>query len=150
MTDELIKAGVPVVTPAGGLGCHLNAKTFLQHLKPDYFQAASLASALYIISGIRGMERGTMAEERNPDGTEHISAIELVRLAVPRRVFTMSQIKYAVDRIAWLHKNKELIGGLKWKEEPKILRFFFGKLEPISDWQTALVKKFKQDFADSL
>ncbi|MDR2966852.1 MAG: tryptophanase [Methanobacteriaceae archaeon] len=150
MIDELNKAGVPVVTPAGGLGGHLNAKVFLQHVKPEHFQAASLASALYIISGIRGMERGTMAEERNPDGTENISAIELVRLAVPRRVFTMSQLKFVVDRVVWLHKNKDLIGGLKWKEEPKILRFFFGKLEPISDWQTGLVEKFKQDFTDSL
>ena len=150
MTAELIKAGVPVVTPAGGLGCHLDAKTFLPHIKPEDFQAASLASAFYIISGIRGMERGTMAEERNPDGTEHIAAIELLRLALPRRVFTMSQIKFAVDRIIWLHKNKDLIGGMKWKEEPRILRFFFGRLEPISDWQTVLVEKFKQDFGDSL
>jgi tryptophanase len=150
MVDELLKAGISVVTPAGGLGCHLNAKEFVPHVKPEHFQAASLASALFIISGVRGMERGTIAEERNSDGSENIAAVELVRLALPRRVFTMSQIKYTVDRIVWLHKNRDLIGGLKWKEEPKILRFFLGRLEPISDWQTALVKKFKEDFPDSL
>jgi len=62
----------------------------------------------------------------------------------------MSQIKYVVDRITWLYKNRELIGGFRWKEEPKILRFFLGRLEPLSDWQEKLVEKFKQDFGDSL
>jgi tryptophanase len=150
MADELIKAGVPVVTPAGGLGCHLDAGSFLPHIKGEEFPAASLASALYIISGVRGMERGTMSEERNADGSEGVSAIELVRLAMPRRVFTMSQINFAIDRIAWLFKNRDIIGGLRWKEEPKILRFFNGKLEPLNDWQERLVQKFKQDFEDSL
>ncbi|MCL2890861.1 MAG: hypothetical protein FWF40_03095, partial [Methanomassiliicoccaceae archaeon] len=146
MVNELKKAGVPVVTPPGGLGCHLNAKAFLSHLKEEDFQAASLSSAVYIISGIRGMERGTMAEDRNPDGSECYSAVELLRLALPRRVFTMSQIKYAVDRIIWLYENRELIRGLKWKEEPRILRFFFGKMEPVDDWQERLASKFKEDF----
>lgn len=150
MTDELVKEGIPVVTPSGGLGCHLDARAFLPHISPENFQSASLASALYIVSGARGMERGTMAEERNADGTEHIAGIELVRLALPRRVYTMSHIKYMVDRIVWLYKNRELIGGLKWKEEPKILRFFFGKLEPISDWQEKLVAAFKRDFNGGL
>lgn len=150
MVDELTKQGVPVVTPAGGLGCHLDAKAFLPNVKAEHFQAASLTSALFIVSGIRGMERGTMAEERNADGTEHISSIELLRLALPRRVFTMSQIKFAIDRIVWLHKNRDLIGGLRWKDEPKILRFFLGKLEPINDWQEKLVAKFKKDFGESL
>jgi len=146
MVSELRKAGVPVVTPAGGLGCHLDAKQFLSHLGCEYFQSASLSSALYIVSGVRGMERGTMAEERNPDGSEHYSPVELLRLALPRRVFTMSQIKYAVDRITWLYENRHLVGGLKWKEEPRILRFFFGKLEPVDDWQRKLADRFLQDF----
>jgi tryptophanase len=150
MVDELKKAGVPVVTPAGGLGCHLDATAFLSHLKQDDFLAASLVSALFIVSGVRGMERGTMSEERNADGSEHFSALELVRLALPRRVFTMSQIKYTVDRIIWLYKNRHLVGGLKWRKEPKILRFFLGELEPVSDWQEKLVKKFKQDIGESL
>jgi len=150
MTNELIKAGIPVVSPSGGLGCHLNAREFLPHIKEDEFQSAALTAALYIASGARGMERGTVAEERNADGSERIAAIELVRLALPRRVFTMSQIKYVVDRITWLYKNRELIGGFRWKEEPKILRFFLGRLEPLSDWQEKLVAKFKEDFGDSL
>lgn len=100
--------------------------------------------------GMGGMERGTLSEQREPDGTEPIADVELLRLAVPRRVFTMSQILYAVDRIAWLHENRDLVGGLRWVEEPSSLRFFFGRLEPTSDWQEKLVKKFRDDFGDSL
>ena len=76
--------------------------------------------------------------------------MELLRLALPRRVFTLSQVKYAVDRITWLYKNRDLIGGLTFVDEPKILRFFFGKLEPVSNWQNKLVAKFKADLGDSL
>ena len=150
MVKELEKRNIPVVTPAGGLGCHLNAKEFIPHLKPTEYPAGSLGAALFIAGSIRGMERGTLSEERNPDGSEHIAEVELLRLALPRRVFTMSQIKYAVDRIHWLYENRNLIGGLKWVSEPKILRFFVGRLEANSDWQEKLVKKFRADFGDSL
>ena len=150
MTNELIKINVPVVTPPGGLGCHLNARDFLAHLKPTDYPAGSLASALYLISGVRGMERGTLSEQRNEDGSEPIAQMELVRLALPRRVFTMSQIVYTVDRVNWLYQNRDLVGGLQWLDEPKILRFFYGTLEPAGDWQQKLVAKFKADFGDSL
>jgi tryptophanase len=150
MVDELTKAGVPVVTPAGGLGCHLDAKRFLPHIKGEDFPAGSLATALYLVAGIRGMERGTLSEERNADGSEHYSSMELLRLAMPRRVFTLSQVMYAVDRIEWLYTNRALIGGLEFKEEPKILRFFLGKLAPVNDWQQKLVAKFRKDFGESL
>ena len=150
MTDELIKKGVPVVTPAGGLGCHLNAMEFVKHIPQSEYPAGALAAALFIASGARGMERGTMSEQRNPDGSEKFSSMELLRLAMPRRVFTLSQVKYAIDRIVWLHENRHLIRGLKFVEEPKTLRFFFGRLEPVSNWQEQLVNKFREDFSDSL
>ncbi|MCL2005312.1 MAG: tryptophanase [Planctomycetaceae bacterium] len=150
MTNELVKHNVPVVTPPGGLGCHLNARDFLPHVPQPQYTAGALASALYIISGVRGMERGTMSEQRNEDGTEPLAHMELVRLALPRRVFTMSQIVYTVDRLNWLYQNRGLVGGLKWVDEPKILRFFYGTLEPIGDWQQKLVAEFKADFGDSL
>ena len=69
---------------------------------------------------------------------------------MPRRVFTLSQVKYAVDRIVWLYENRALVGGLKFIEEPKTLRFFFGRLVPVSDWQEKLAAKFRADFGDSL
>lgn len=150
MCKELMKRGVLVVTPAGGLGCHLNAREFLPHVDDHEYPAGALAAAVYLAGGVRGMERGTLSEQREPDGTEPIAEVELLRLAMPRRVFTMSQVLYAVDRITWLHENRDLVGGLRWVEEPSSLRFFFGRLEPTSDWQEKLVKKFRDDFGDSL
>ncbi|MCL2389498.1 MAG: tryptophanase [Elusimicrobia bacterium] len=150
MVDELSALNIPVVTPAGGLGCHLNAKEFLSHVPQNKYPAGALAVAIYIISGIRGMERGTLSEQRNPDGSEPLANMELLRLALPRRVFTLSQVNYAIDRINWLYQNRKLVGGLNFTEEPKILRFFYGKLEADSDWQIKLVEKFKKDFAGSL
>ena len=152
--DEFAKIlkeyNIPIVTPAGGLGLHLNAREFVGHVKEDEYQAAALVAAIYLVSGARGMERGTLSEEKNPDGSEHIASCELVRLALPRRVFTLSQIKYLADRIAWLYENRHLIGGLRFTEEPPVMRFFIGRLEPTSDWQDKLVAKFKEDFGDSL
>lgn len=150
MVEKLTEAGVPVVTPAGGLGCHVDAMAFLDHIPQSEYPAGALASAMYIAGGIRGMERGTISEERNPDGSDHYSNMELLRLALPRRVFTMSQVDYAVDRLKWLYENRKLIGGLEFVEEPKILRFFFGKLAAKGDWQDKLVAKYKKDFGDSL
>lgn len=149
MTEELQKMGVPVVTPPGGLGCHLNASEFLKHIPQHEYPAGALAVALYLASGVRGMERGTMSEERDETGNEKLADMELLRLAIPRRVFTLSQIKYAIDRIGWLYENRHLVGGLRFVEEPKVLRFFFGRLEPTSDWQSKLVAKFKADFGVS-
>ncbi|MFO1372248.1 MAG: tryptophanase [Candidatus Competibacteraceae bacterium] len=150
MVDELVKQGIPVITPAGGLGCHINAMEFLRHVPQSEYPAGALASALYIAGGIRGMERGTLSEQRDPNGNEVFSNMELLRLALPRRVFTLSQVKYAVDRISWLYENRGLIGGLVFTEEPEILRFFYGRLQPVSDWQEKLVRRFRQDFGDSL
>lgn len=150
MVEELKKKGVPVITPAGGLGCHIDAKAFLGHLPQTDYPAGALASALYIASGVRGMERGTLSEQRNDDGSEILAHMELVRLAMPRRVFTLSQVKYAVDRVAWLYENRKLIGGLKFADEPKVLRFFFGTLVAKSDWPEKLAAKFREDFGDSL
>ena len=150
MVNELKKYGVPVVTPAGGLGCHINAMEFLSHVPQSQYPAGALASALYLVSGVRGMERGTISEQRDENGNETFSNMELLRLAMPRRVFTLSQVNYAIDRIRWLYENRKLVGGLTFVEEPPILRFFFGKLATASDWQNELVAKFKADFGDNL
>ena len=146
----LTSYNIPIVTPPGGLGLHINAREFVGHIKEEEYQSAALVAAIYIVSGARGMERGTLSEERNPDGSEHIASCELVRLALPRRVFTLSQIRYIADRLAWLYDNRELIGGLRFVEEPDVMRFFIGRLEPTSDWQEKLVAKFKEDFGESL
>ena len=142
LCEELQKKGVPVVTPAGGLGCHIDASQFVPHIPQEQYPAGALAAAIYIASGVRGMERGTLSEQRNPDGSENLSSMELVRLAMPKRVFTLSQIKYVADRIAWLFEHRDLIGGLRFVKEPQTLRFFLGKLEPIGPWQKELADVF--------
>lgn len=99
---------------------------------------------------IRAMERGTISEGRNEDGSDKLADMELVRIAIPRRVYSLSHVKYAIDRLKWLFDNRELIQGLEFVEEPEKLRFYFGKLQPVSDWQIKLVGKYKMDFGESL
>lgn len=150
MVNELDSRGIPVITPAGGLGAHLDAMRFLPHVPQQLYPAGALASALFIASGVRGMERGTLSEQRDADGVEPMANMELVRLALPRRVFTLSQVNYAIDRIDWLFSHRELVGGLRFIEEPEILRFFYGRLEPVGDWVQSLVAEFRNDLGDSL
>ena len=144
----LDQLGIPVITPGGGLGAHINAKEFVSHIPSEQYPAGSLVAALYLCGGIRGMERGTLSEERNPDGSERIASVEMVRLAFPRRVFTLSQTEYVIDRVKWLYDHRHLIGGLRFVREPKTLRFFTGTLEPVSDWPEKLVEAYIADFGE--
>jgi tyrosine phenol-lyase len=148
--NELDKLGIPVVMPAGALGCHIDAGGFLPHVPQGEYPAGALAAALFIISGIRGMERGTISSVRDANGNDILADVELLRLAFPRRVFTLSQTMYMIDRVNWLYKNRSLVGGLKFVEEPAVLRFFNGRLAPTSDWPQKLIYKFRADFGDSL
>ena len=150
MVDRLDEYGIPVVKPGGGLGVHLDAKEFLPHIPMEEYPAGALTAAIYLCSGVRCMERGTISEQPNTDGRENYPKLELVRIALPRRVFTLSQITYVIDRLKWLYDNRGLIGGLRFVEEPKELRFYFGKLNPVSNWQRDLMMKFKEDFGESL
>ena len=150
LVNSLDKLGIPVVTPAGALGAHIDCMGFLPQVPQSEYPAGALAAALYIISGIRGMERGTISSVRDANGNDVLADVELLRLAFPRRVFTLSQTKFALDRLTWLYKNRSLVGGLKFVEEPTVLRFFNGRLEPTSNWPEKLVKQFKADFGDSL
>ena len=96
------------------------------------------------------MERGTMSNQRDEYGNERYADMEFVLLAVPRRVLTLSQIKFVIDRMTWLYENRELIGGLRFVYEPPVLRFFMGGMEPVNDWPQKLIAKFKEDFGESL
>ncbi len=146
--NELDKMEVPVITPGGGLGAHIDASDFVGHIPQEEYPAGALVCALYLCGGIRGMERGTLSEERNADGSERFASMELVRLALPRRVFTLSQVEYVIDRVKWVYDHRELIGGLRFVHEPKTLRFFTGKLEPTSNWPEKLIAEFKKDFGE--
>ena len=150
--DHCVRAldayGIPMVTPGGGLGAHIDAREFVGHIPAEQYPAGSLVAAMYLCGGIRGMERGTLSEERDADGSEHIASVEMVRLAFPRRVFTLSQTEYVIDRVKWLFDHREMIGGLRFVHEPKTLRFFTGKLEPVSDWPEKLVAAYVAEFGE--
>lgn len=144
-----VEENIPVVTPAGGLACHVDAKRFLPGMPQSQYPAGALAAAIYIASGVRCMERGTISTDRDQEGNEVYSDLELGRLAVPRRVYTMSHLEYVVDRLKWLYQHRDKIKGLKFVEEPPVLRFFFGKLEPLDNWGAKLAGAFKKDFGSA-
>lgn len=148
--NELDKLGIPVITPPGALGCHVDSMGFLPHVPQEEYPAGALAAAFFIISGVRGMERGTISSVRDDNGKDILADVELLRLAFPRRVFTLSQTEFVIDRLNWLFHNRDLVGGLQFVEEPPVLRFFMGRLAPVSDWPQKLIAKFKEDFGDSL
>jgi tryptophanase len=142
----LLEKGVPVVTPPGGLACHVDAMRFVDHVPQSEYPAGALAAAAYIASGARGMERGSVSMDRDAQGNDVPADMELLRLAVPRRVFTMSHFQYVADRMEWLYAHRKLIGGLEFYEEPPVLRFFAGLMKPKNNWGAALADAFEKDF----
>jgi tryptophanase len=96
------------------------------------------------------MERGTISSNRDENGNDIYADLELLRLALPRRVFTLSQVEYTIDRLNWLYQNRKLIEGLRFVEEPPVLRFFTGRLEAVSNWPEKLAEAYKKDFGESL
>jgi tryptophanase len=150
LATKLDQRGIPVVLPPGALGCHIDCMGFLPHVPQSQYPAGAVAAALFIASGARGMERGTISSVRDDQGNDVLADVELLRLAFPRRVFTLSQTEYVLDRLTWLYQNRELVGGLRFVDEPAVLRFFMGRLEAVNDWPEKLVAKFRADFGDSL
>lgn len=144
----MVERGIPAVTPPGGLAGHVDAMKFCSHIPQTLYPAGALAAALYIISGVRGMERGTLSMDRDENGNDVPSDLELLRLAVPRRVYSMSHMEYVVDRLAWLYEHRHLIGGLQFVQEPSVLRFFIGRLAPVDNWDSRLAEAFRADFGE--
>jgi tryptophanase len=147
--NKLAETKIPVVTPPGGLACHLDAMKFLPHVPQSQYPAGALAAALYLASGIRSMERGTISMDRDKDGKEVLADVELTRIALPRRVYSVSHIDYAIDRINWLYKHRDLVKGLKFVFEPPVLRFFDGRLEAVGNWGRSLTEAFEKELGDS-
>lgn len=130
--NELDKYNVPYVKPIGGHAIFLDAKKILSHLSQDKFPAQTLASEIYLDSGVRGMERGVVSAGRDPETGEHrYPKLELVRLTFPRRVYTQAHIDVAVESIASVYHNRKNITGLKMVYEPEYLRFFQGRFEKL-------------------
>jgi tyrosine phenol-lyase len=128
----LLKAGVPIVTPIGGHGVFLDAGAIYSHIPQEQFPAQKLAADLYIESGIRSMERGIVSAGRDKiTGENHHPKLELVRLTIPRRVYTQSHFEYAADCIIEVYNKRKAARGLRFTYEPKQLRFFQARFEEI-------------------
>jgi tryptophanase len=125
--DRLIEAGVPIVRPVGGHAIYIDARAFLPHIAPLEYPGQALACALYLHGGIRGCEIGTVMFGLQPDGTEKPAAMDLVRLAIPRRVYTESHMLYVLEVILEVFAQRERLGGMKIDWQPQALRHFTAK-----------------------
>ncbi|WP_439673388.1 beta-eliminating lyase-related protein [Embleya sp. MST-111070] len=131
--QRLIDAGVPVVRPLGGHAVCLDAGTILGHIPQALFPAQTLVCELYLRSGVRGLERGIVSAGRNPaTGENRAPALELARLAIPRRVYTRSHLDVVADAVIALNERRQQVDhGLRFTYEPPHLRFFLARYEPV-------------------
>lgn len=128
----LENAGVPIVRPVGGHGIFLDALKFLPHVPREQFPAQALAAALYVDSGVRSMERGAVSAGRDADtGANIFPKLELVRLTIPRRVYTQAHMDVTAESVIALFENPERVVGLRFTYEPRYLRFFQARFEPV-------------------
>ena len=129
--DALDRAGVPVVKPIGGHAVYIDAKTLLAHIDPLQYPGQALSVAMYEMGGIRSVEIGTAMFGRQPDGSERPAAMELVRLAIPRRTYTQSHIDYVIEVVTAVAGEASSLPGYRMVYEPAALRHFTARFEPI-------------------
>ncbi|MFC1527752.1 tyrosine phenol-lyase [Candidatus Neomarinimicrobiota bacterium] len=130
--QKLLDFGVPIIVPIGSHGVFLDAKKFLPHLEQNALPAQTLAAEIYIESGVRTMERGVVSAGRNKEtGENYYPKLELVRVTLPRRVYTQSHMDVTAESIAAVYKRRHYIKGLRFTYEPEYLRFFQARFEPI-------------------
>ncbi|WP_127114396.1 tryptophanase [Shimia sediminis] len=130
--DRLDALGVPVVKPAGGHAVFVDARKWLSHIPPLAYPGQSLAVALYELGGIRSCEIGTVMFGRHPDGTETPAAMDLVRLAIPRRTYTQSHADYIVEVFEELSNIRETLTGYRIVQQPELMRHFTCRFDPIA------------------
>jgi tyrosine phenol-lyase len=125
----LVDAGVPIVLPLGAHAVFLDAKRFLPHLPQEQFPAQALAAAIYLEGGVRTMERGIVSGQH---GSDPYDGLELVRLTIPRRVYTGEHLEYVADVVERVHGSAGRVAGLRMTYEPESLRFFQARFEPLA------------------
>jgi tryptophanase len=130
--EALLESGIPCVRPIGGHAVYIDAAALLPHVPPLEYPGQALACALYREGGIRGSEIGTVMFGRHPDGSESPAPMELVRLAIPRRVYTQSHIDYVIEVIRWVAERAAELRGMRIVEQPSALRHFTARFEPLS------------------
>ena len=125
---------MPLVQPFGGHAVYLDARALLPHIPPLAYPGQALAVALYVEGGIRGCEIGTVMFGRHPDGSETPAAMDLVRLAIPRRTYTQSHIDYVIEVVTAVAGRAADLRGLRMVEpQPAALRHFTARFEPLAD-----------------
>jgi tyrosine phenol-lyase len=130
--EQLLDGGVPIVVPIGGHAVFLDARRFLPHLTQDELPAQRLAGELYLEAGVRSMERGIVSAGRDPATGDHRRpALELVRLTLPRRVYTQAHLDVTAEAVLEVFDRRESVGGLAWVFEPEYLRFFQARFAPV-------------------
>jgi tyrosine phenol-lyase len=125
----LEKAGVPIVIPVGAHGVFLDAKAFLAHIPQEQFPAQALAGAIYLAGGVRSMERGIVSGQH---GSEPYEGLELVRLTLPRRVYTQEHLDYVAEVVIGAHEAADRVPGLRMTYAPEHLRFFQARFRPLA------------------
>lgn len=130
--EALLELGIPVMRPIGGHAVYIDARALLPHIPPLQYPGQALSAAMYEAGGIRACEIGTVMFGRQRDGTEKPAAMDLVRLAIPRRVYTQSHIDYVVECMAEVHANRASLRGMRIAWEPPMLRHFTARFEPLT------------------
>jgi len=129
---KLIDAGVPVVRPIGGHAVYLDARAFYPQIRQEEFPAQTLAAMLYADSGVRAMERGIVSAGRDKEtGENHHPELELVRLTIPRRVYTQAHMDLTAESVIAVHEDRMEARGLRMVYEPRYLRFFQARFEEL-------------------
>jgi tryptophanase len=133
LSQKLTEHGIPLMQPPGGHAVYLDAKSFLSHIPVSQYPGQALVAALYLAGGIRCVETGSLMFGKY-DSSNHLipAQLELVRLAIPRRVYTQSHIDYVAEVIIEVYHNRENIKGLEIIEETQFLRHFTVKLRPVA------------------
>jgi tryptophanase len=129
--ERLVAAGMPIVEPTGGHAVYLDAREMLPHIPPLQYPAWSLNNALYLMGGVRGVEIGSVMFGQHPDGSESPAAMELVRLAFPRRVYTQSHVDYLAEVLLAVFEQRESLRGYRIVQQAPVLRHFTVRLEPL-------------------
>jgi tryptophanase len=131
LAEKVAAAGVPIIQPPGGHAVYIDARSLLPHIPPLQYPGIALVNALYVEAGVRGVEIGTVMFGRQPDGTEQAGAMDLVRLAIPRRVYTQSHIDYVAEAVIYVATMREQLRGYRITAAPKVLRHFTAAFEPL-------------------
>ncbi len=146
--EHLVKAGIPIVTPAGGHAIYIDARNMLPHIAPLEYPGQSLAVEMYLHAGIRACEIGTVMFGLQADGTEKAAPMDLVRLAIPRRVYTQSHIDYVIEALSEINAHKEKLQGYSISWQPKQLRHFSARFEPKAN-EAKRKEDFKKAFSEA-